>query len=479
MHRANRIMGKIVLLVLTIGMAGGVSYGEDFSVHLDRLITVDSQKKLPTYTVERKLKKTKMQTDGRTHSIWDVSIQLESDLSVPLDVCLEEKYPVGHPLWPKGVKLQHGLIDSKSVKVGWLKGSPDLLIVAWVLEPSRMGKPIYIHGYLILQLTDGKAKVLLRRRDRCGVDSIEGIHEDALQSTRFSWDTKAKQLVETIDRSYHVVGSSRLPLTRGYQTDVSFYAAYIHETIAIRYSLQNDKLVPKAASLVYTTQKNTDLMRDSLREITHFYLGPMAPRELLLKANPTLAKKHKSPHPGEYIYLPNESKVNIPVPAEWLIKKFGATGCAKRSLPPKSATQPAGKSEADRAAIWEAKVGKPITLEGFAVRGKDGVRLRHTGTGARCPYAMRLKIKNVFRDLRGGQGVAVRVTGTLQLDKHVWTKADVEKYHRDLASGYKQMQMRPHLKAGQVDRDFYISDGVVTRLATPTTKSTDVGKVSK
>jgi hypothetical protein len=319
-------MGKVLLLVLTIGTAGSMSYGEDFSVHLDRLVTVDSQKTLPTYTVERKLKKTNTQTNGGTHSVWDVSIRLESDLSVPLDVCTEEQYPVGHQLFPKGSKEQHGLIDSKSVKVGWLKGAPDLLIVAWVLDPPRMGKPIYIHGYLILQLKDGKVKVLLRRRDRCGVSSIEGIHEDVLQSARFSWDTKAKQLVETIDRSYHVVGSSGLPLTRHYQTDVSFYAATIHETVAIRYSLQNDKLIPKAASLVYTTQKNTGLMRDSLREIARFYLGPMAPSELLLNANPKLAKKHKNPHSGEYIHLPNETKVNIPVPAEWLIKKFGTTG---------------------------------------------------------------------------------------------------------------------------------------------------------
>lgn len=477
MHRANSIIRKVALFTLTIGMVGSVSSGEDFSVHLDRLATVDSQKRLPIYTVERKLKKTNTQTNGQTHSIWDVSIQLESDLSVPLDVCVEHQYPVGDQRFPKGLKVQHGLMDSKSVKVGWLKGAPGLLIVGWVLEPHRLGEPIYAHGYLILQLKDGKTKVLLRKRDRWGVSSSEGIHEDVLQSARFSWDTKAKQLVRTIDRSYHVVGSSRLPLTRRYQTDVSFYAAYIHETVAIRYSLQNDKLVPKAASLVYTTQKNTDLMRDSLREITHFYLGPMAPRDLLLKANPKLAKKHKRPHPGKYIYLPNESKVNIPVPAEWLIKKFGATGCSKRRLPPKAATQPAGKSEDDRAAIWEAKVGKPITLEGYAVRGKDGVRLRPTGRGARTLYG--IKLHNVLRELRGGQWVTVRVTGTLQLDKHVWTKADVEKYRRDLDDGTKQMQLRPHLKAGQVDRDFYISDGVVTRLATPPTKPAAAGKVSE
>jgi tetratricopeptide (TPR) repeat protein len=135
-----------------------------------------------------------------------------------------------------------------------------------------------------------------------------------------------------------------------------------------------------------------------------------------------------------------------------------------------------GKSEADQVALWEARVGKRITLEGDAVRGKDGVvRLRPTGD----TYPHGIKLKKVLRDIRGGQWIAVRVTGTLQLDKHVWTKADVEKYHRDLADGRKQMQMRLHLKAGRVDRDFYISDAVVTRLATPPTKPVDVGKFSE
>jgi hypothetical protein len=150
---------------------------------------------------------------------------------------------------------------------------------------------------------------------------------------------------------------------------------------------------------------------------------------------------------------------------------------AKLPLAPEPATQLAGKSEADQVAIWESKVGKPVTLEGFAIRGKDGVRLRPTGTGVRFPYG--IKLHNVLRELRGGQGTTVRVTGTLQLDKHVWTKADVEKYHRDLAHGYKQMQMRLHLKAEDVDRNYYISDAVVTRLATPPTKPADVGKVSE
>ena len=73
---------------------------------------------------------------------------------------------------------------------------------------------------------------------------------------------------------------------------------------------------------------------------------------------------------------------------------------AKPSLQPESATQPAGKSEADQHAIWEARVGKPITLEGFAFRAKDGVKLRPTGTGARCLYG--IKLHNVLRELRGG-----------------------------------------------------------------------------
>ena len=150
---------------------------------------------------------------------------------------------------------------------------------------------------------------------------------------------------------------------------------------------------------------------------------------------------------------------------------------AKPSLPPESATQPVGKSEADQHAIWEARVGKPITLEGFAFRAKDGVRLRPTGTGARSLYG--IKLHNVLRELRGGQGATVRVTGTLQLRKHVWTKADVEQYNRDLGSVDKQMRWRHNVKAGLVDRDYYIPDAVVTRLATPPTKPADAGKVSK
>lgn len=146
--------------------------------------------------------------------------------------------------------------------------------------------------------------------------------------------------------------------------------------------------------------------------------------------------------------------------------------------PLSATTQPASlpaSAPIDPVAVWEAKVGQAITVQGHAFRDKTGVRfLRPKGD----TYPYRIELENVLPDLRGGgKPLLVRVTGTLRLRKHTVGKEEVEQYKRDLAENRKQMQLSDP-KVGQIIRHYYIPDAVVTILPAATEAASQPAKAS-
>ncbi|MCY2926747.1 MAG: hypothetical protein NT031_15180, partial [Planctomycetota bacterium] len=145
------------------------------------------------------------------------------------------------------------------------------------------------------------------------------------------------------------------------------------------------------------------------------------------------------------------------------------------------ATPPAGRAELQKqldeiaaqaaqvdekiSQAWETMVGRPITVEGDAVRDKDGTHL--LPSPGQFPY--RIPLGEAPPNLRGGQRVAVRATGVLQLDKHTVTQAEVDQYKRDVldTKNPKQMQYGRD-RVGDVIREFYLKDLEVTVLSAAT-----------
>ena len=124
-----------------------------------------------------------------------------------------------------------------------------------------------------------------------------------------------------------------------------------------------------------------------------------------------------------------------------------------------AATKPASAA-ADTVAEWDAKADQAITIEGVAYHEKGGsIYLKPTGNA--YPYSIQLL--NVLDDLKAGQLLPVRVTGTLHLLKRTLTQTDIDSYKRALAESKGQMKLQ-NLKVGDISRTFWISEVEVTRL---------------
>lgn len=145
-----------------------------------------------------------------------------------------------------------------------------------------------------------------------------------------------------------------------------------------------------------------------------------------------------------------------------------ALSATARSSPPASAP-------IDPAIAWEAKVGQTITVQGHAYRDIPGVRYLRP-EGDTYPYG--IELEHVLPDLRGGQLLPVRVTGTLRVRKHTVSKEEVEQVKRDLAENRMQMQWSDP-KVGQIIRHYYIPDAVVTALPVATEPASQPADTAK
>jgi hypothetical protein len=306
---------------VVVALVPGVVRAEDFSVDLDRLVEADAKRPIPKYKLDRvRVRPDLRGSPDMPEEHFDVFIRFEKFGDVRLAQGLEAGPATGKGWWRKGMTFVEGLAFLDDVKVAWVKNSPDLFAVAWVDEPDGRGTGrVYGHGYVVLQLKDRRARVLLRGQNTITARVIGGVQEGTLTRSLFSFDPKGGLLEERVRRSYELASDRRRPLGR-LQTDEAgekFFLTTINETITVKYKLLKGRLVPRSCGLVYKTRDD-----DLLSGVARFYLGPFASRQILLAVNPGLAARCKGVHPGAFIYLKAGEKIRVPVPESWLMDKF-------------------------------------------------------------------------------------------------------------------------------------------------------------
>ena len=325
MHRFS-----ILLHMLVVGtLLGTTSWTGDFSVDLKHLVEIDAARPMPEYKLKRVLTRSEGEPDSdMPEKRFDVFINFTEFGIVRLDA-FGQSGPSSGKYWEKGMTFEYGLADLKDVKVAWIKNSPDLFIVAWVDEPDMRGTGHnYYHGYTIVQLRHRRGHVLLRGQCAINAKNRGGIRDDVMDYSRFSFDAKEGLLQQQLTRSYEKsFDSTSHDLARQWEDKEGedIFVASINETITLGYKLADGKLQPSKGSLVYHAQK-----QDGLDEVARFYLGPFAPRSVLLEANANLAVKYKGTHPGARIYLDEGTEIRVPVPEKWLIDSFGRTDVESR-----------------------------------------------------------------------------------------------------------------------------------------------------
>ena len=286
---------------------------------LEQIADVDLARAMPEFTLERVPTASDPGDGSMPEKRFDVFIRFRQFGDVRLDEAIESG-PSSGKFFPKGAEYRGGLTDLAGIKAGWIKNSPDLFCAAWLVEPDARGNSnLFLHGFVILQLEGSSANVLLRGQNNLTAKIRGVVMEGETSDSRFLFDPASGRLVESVNRYYEVEQTRPSSLARPV-TDVdrkTFYVACIHETVAIAYAIEGGKLVPRSARLVYTARKD-----DELSEVARFYLGLLAPREALLKANAELAAKHGDTHPGALIYMDEGKEVTIPIPEDWLLRKY-------------------------------------------------------------------------------------------------------------------------------------------------------------
>ena len=316
MRRFGNLLGGLVVVALS----AAATRAEDCSVHLKDLAEIDTARSMPEYKLDRVFTRSEVdRVEDMPEKTFDVFIRFKEFGDVRLDKA-REAGPATGKHWAKGVTFDSGLADLADVKTAWIKDSPDLFIVAWVGRPDGRGNGMgFFHMYVIMQLKDHRAQVLLRGECAINARPHGGFQTDALTYSHFSFDPRRSFLKERVTRSYETASDQPHDLGHlvkdegGHNT----FVASIAETITLTYKFADGKLVPESCSLVYKTHE-----QDELSEIAHFYLGPLAPRSVVLEANANLATKYKDAHPGATICLDARLEIRVPVPEKWLIDYF-------------------------------------------------------------------------------------------------------------------------------------------------------------
>ncbi|NIA21193.1 MAG: hypothetical protein GWP05_04295 [Anaerolineaceae bacterium] len=301
---------------IIVALNAGAARAEDFSVHLDRMADIDVGRSMPDYKLDKVLIRSEV---DRVYEMpekrYDVFIRFKGFSDIRLDETMIAG-PSKGKVSPEGMTFESGL-SVASVRAGWIKNAPDLFIVAWENDADMRGNfHVFSHGYVILQLKDRRAEVLIRG---CRVISMPSRDGFTLESSRFSFDRKQGLLIEQITRYTDSKADKPQPLFSPVKDEggEEIFVALIQEKITIGYKLAAGMLSPVACSLVYKTWK-----KNELDDIAKFYLGPKATRQAILNANPNLASKYKETPRDEMIHLPEGTQVKIPLPQEQLIKRY-------------------------------------------------------------------------------------------------------------------------------------------------------------
>jgi hypothetical protein len=312
-------------VILALVIPSTTVRAEDFSIHLDKEADVDASRAAPDFDTVKVL--TATETDPALNlpvKTYDVFLRLKGFAgNVRLGEALEIGPSTNPEMWPGNTIATAGG-DPASVRIGWLRGAADLLIVAWVEDSDPRGNhPTSYHRYHVVRVGGGRVTVVMSRCRACSVRVIDFERGEPLEISGFSYDAQQDLLIETVTRHREAPGKPGDPLVRPWKNEGGElrFSASITEQIALGYRLITGGRPQLATtSLTYWTAGDND----TLDEIARYYLGPTASRQALLDANPELAARYKGANPADPIRLPKGKMVRIPMLLESAARPFHA-----------------------------------------------------------------------------------------------------------------------------------------------------------
>lgn len=301
----NWLLGAVLLVgFYNTGLA------EDFQPKLEEMGQTDTSRSVPAFSVIKLLNDEASRAQSTPREPLqqnDFRLDMNGFGSVPLG----SNYVIGPD--DKG-KTWTGGMDDKSVRIGWLRDAPDLLLVVWLEVPNPRGNAnIFWHSSVILRAAPGSLAVLLRTRDSITRRSQDFTYDSNVRNSYFSYNAKTHALTQKTSRYAELWSTTPHDLYIATADVDEGFRAVIQETFVRKWKYAGGQLALDSVELFYKSQEGV-----TLEDIARFYLGPWARRRVILDANPDLETKYKDQHPGAYIYPPPGTMIRIPVPEDWL-----------------------------------------------------------------------------------------------------------------------------------------------------------------
>jgi len=316
------------LIAALLAAGGAVAVADDPAiVDLSAVCKTDAARPLPKHEVVRIPEGERPQGDGLRNASFGIQVRFQKG-GVRLgewSVATEKT----------GTKWEHGVRED-TVVAGWLAGAPDILVLAWGVNPHPLGTGHnFYHHCALLQMKDDVPTELLRRSGCVNMRTAHMSYGNGTSGHSFEFRREEGFLVEHFGRYMELSGSRREPLfhwTKDPNDGKDFCAAVICERIDRTYRYAGGRLEELSTALFYQAQAVEILggvekpraeepryqAADTLRDIARFYLGPWAPASAILKANPGLEKTLLRPAPSGDGTVPAGTWVRVPVPEEWL-----------------------------------------------------------------------------------------------------------------------------------------------------------------
>ena len=205
-------------------------------------------------------------------------------------------------------------VAARHVRMAWLAGARDLLLVRWLDRSLSDGLGrLIIERFLVARVGKGKPRVLLRTAVLSAAPEPPA-EPPELGKCFFSYDAGTKALTER--REYRRVLAAEKPFllaTPGFR--VAPWVHEINEVVTFTWTDEGKALKLQTATLDYVGRKGQDLT-----DIARLYLGAVAPIAPLVNANPGITNSY---HAGS-TELRARKAVRIPVPSAWVVRAYAA-----------------------------------------------------------------------------------------------------------------------------------------------------------
>lgn len=299
----TRFLGALALLMFcSIRLAA-----DGFAVeNISDCGSIDAKRPVPSFVIRHDRGRALFPTN---HYEYDLSVQFTG-------------YPKLSLLTYTDAKTNWDYVAERKLGAGWLKGAPDLLLLAWGDESDSHGTGRYVQRHhVVVRMTARSLSKLLERRCLSSARMRDANNGYGIGSHFFAMEDG--MLVDTFTCFRDLWAEQHEPQWPLYHPQkwdgTEKLVATISEKVIHRFRYRNGTLKNAGVELWYTTQP-----RDTFRQITHFYFGPVAPASVLVAANPRLTSQITSNRyeSAGWEQLPEKSLVKIPLPQEWITKFY-------------------------------------------------------------------------------------------------------------------------------------------------------------